>query len=340
MDDQSNQDEPGSAADAVLTKIELTVEVLTPSGTGINGAEVKVNWLHATQSSQTKLTEGTYTRGNRRDKPKGKATFSFPEPAGAPGALQGVVTVKKAHHGPIVSEKGRFLHRTKVIKILYLPGNDKTSSRFKVTDLAPPTGVRWGRPRITGSNENVLEVTLLEGGTLGKEHSNIRARRLSAVHRPRKKPPEKISEIYEELLFHIGRGDLALTKDIEIIHAQGCPDFDDCTPDCTLNLLPTTASSPAPVVPKISVRNKIAGGMRVLHVLKLRRTKGDQIINTVAMDGLNPRLVVGAVRLCKLMHANGMNVLLTVGIRRAGEKRYHGTGRALDFSGMLTVHPK
>jgi hypothetical protein len=136
----------------------------------------------------------------------------------------GSVRVKKPHHGPVAAAGTAFASGEAAVRVKFTPGPDK----LEVLDLPAAQLVRWGRPRVVGEPAKILELTLVEGGTLGKLHTAVRTRRLSAAHRP-ETPSKPVSQIDEELIFHIAHCDLALTPSTDYVFTH-----DLSLPDCVI----------------------------------------------------------------------------------------------------------
>lgn len=182
---------------------------------------------------------------------------------------------------------------------------------------------------------------LVEGGELGREHPTVRTRRLPSPHRP-ESPAQPVSQIDEELLFHIADGGLALdpASDFKFkIEQETQPD--GSVKDVHKLDLPTPPVGTFPTVPKLRIGNSVAGGVRIMHILQFapgRSPAGYDISGLADTHSLNPRLVVGTVRLCRALAALGVRTMITVGFNRRGDTKFHGPGRGIDFSGAIMAH--
>lgn len=253
----------------------------------------------------------------------------------------GTISVTKPFHGPIVPYGTPFRNGAGTAQLLYKPGAAPGQGTLSVVGLPPTQEVRWGRPRVIGATQNTLHLMLVEGGELGVEHANIRTRRLSSPHR-QTTPPTPVSQIDEELLFHIAHGGLALdpASDFKFKIVQQ-PQPDGTTQPVHQLDLPAPPRGAVPTVPKLRIRNAVAGGLRIMHILRFqpqRSPAGYDILRLADTYNLNPRLVVGVVRLCRMLTGMGVRMMITVGFNRGGDRKFHGPGRAVDFSGVTMAH--
>jgi hypothetical protein len=334
-------DPPSSAKPLLAQPLVFELQLTKPSGAAIADADVEIQWdddptqYHGLPQIQKFKTNAA-----------GKAQVPVLDPTNwlAPDkatGTTGTITVSKAHHGPVVPYGTPFANGAGTAKLRYKPGATAGQGTLVIDGLTPTQEVLWGRPRVVGPTQNILHMMLVEGGELGVEHPTVRTRRLSAPHRP-ETPPQPVSQIDEELLFHIAHGGLALdpASDFKFkIVKQTQPD--GTTKDVHQLDLPPPPTGAFPTVPKLRIRNAVAGGVRILHILQFapgRTPAGYDLSGLADTHSLNPRLVVGIVRLCRVLAALGVRTMITVGFNRAGDTKFHGPGRAVDFSGAIMDH--
>jgi len=320
------------------------LQLTKPSGAAIADADVEIQW-DDDQSAYHNLPKVQKTKTNAA----GKAQVPVIDPTNwlAPdkaNGTTGTIRVIKANHGPVVPYGTAFANGPGSARLRYKPGAAAGQGTPTIGGPAPTQGGLWGRPRVVGPTQNILHMMLVEGGELGREHPTVRTRRLSAPHRP-ENPPQLVSQIDEELLFHIAHGGLALdpASDFKFkIVQQTQPDGTiKSVHKLDLSPAPTGASSNSATVPKLSIRNAVAGGVRIMHILQFqpnRTLAGYDISGLADTHSLNPRLVVGTVRLCRVLAGLGVRTMITVGFNRTGDTKYHGPGRAVDFSGAMIGH--
>lgn len=334
-------DPPPNAQPLLAQPLVFELQLTKPSGAAIIDADVQIQWdddptrYHNLPKVQKTKTDGA-----------GKAQVPVLDPTNwiAPDkatGTTGTISVSKANHGPVVPYGAAFANGPGSVKLRYKPGAAAGQGTLTIDGLTPTQEVRWGKPRVVGPTQNILHMTLVEGGELGREHPTVRTRRLSAPHRP-ETPPQPVSQIDEELLFHIAHGGLALdpASDFKFKSVQ------ETQPDGTVKDvhkldLPPRPRGDFPTVPKLRIRNAVAGGVRIMHILQFVPTRtpaGYDISRLADTHGLNPRLVVGVVRLCRVLAALGVRMMITVGFNRGGDTKFHGPGRAIDFSGVTMAH--
>jgi hypothetical protein len=332
---------PPNAQPLLAQPLVFELLLTKPSGVPIADADVQITWddnpsaYHNLPQAQTIKTDAG-----------GKAKVPVLDPTNwlAPNKANGTtgtIRVSKANHGPIVPYGSAFANGPGSAQLRYKPGVAPGQGTLSIDGLTPTQEVLWGRPRVVGPTQNNLHMMLVEGGELGVEHPTVRTRRLSAPHRP-ETPPTPVSQIDEELLFHIAHGGLALdpASDFKFKIVQ------ETQPDGTIKDvhqldLPPPPTGSFPTVPKLRIRNAVAGGVRILHILQFqpnRTPAGYDLSGLADTHSLNPRLVVGVVRLCRVLAALGVRTMITVGFNRAGDTKFHGPGRAVDFSGAIMDH--
>jgi hypothetical protein len=334
-------DPPPNAQPLLAQPLVFELRLTKPSGAAIADADVEIQWDDdASRFHQLPQTQKTKTNGT------GKAQVPVLDPANwlAPdkaNGTTGTIRVSKAHHGPVVPYGTAFANGPASARLRYKPGAAAGQGTLSIDGLTPTQEVLWGRPRVIGPTQNILHMMLVEGGELGREHPTVRTRRLSAPHRP-ETPAQPVSQIDEELLFHIAHGGLALDPNSDFkfkIVQETQPD--GTVKDVLKFDLPAAPTGSPPTVPKLRIRNAVAGGVRIMHILEFRPGRnpaGYDLSGLADTHSLNPRLVVGTVRLCRMLAGLGVRTMITVGFGRAGETRFHGTGRAVDFSGAIMAH--
>lgn len=376
-----------SQQESIIGPISLVVRVVRPSGKPVPEADVKVEWEEAKEAALPEEEMPSSVQPVKKDSfPATQETKSDENGyavVGVPSGLwsKGTLTVTRRHHGPVVKPGAQFKSGPAVVPVevgmnlFIIPGQERKEE------------VRWGAPRIAYlryQHKKVVgvEVTLVEGGSLGVEHAEIRTRRLSLI--PTDPPADApsasksgLSEVDEELLYHIAHGDVALTPDTDYEF-----EHDDSLEDCEAGkcgvvarpATPTAADPPLAAhegnfdyVPKVEVRNSVVGGLRVLGLANVGNVFGSPPQKFRYGNGfmihLNPRNVVGVVRLAKrLVSQHRVRALLSVGFIRnytlkdlqiSSEMRStmhadwsklkrdaHGRGRAVDVAGMMLDHPK
>lgn len=321
--------------DAVVTlagALSMKLRVIKPSGARIVDAQVEVEWEEIQNPYETPVLQRFVTAASDLEIPvlDPKEWWIAPDA----GTLC-TIRVNKPLHGPIVPYGQAFAYGALIVRFRVLPG---AQVQLTLVDVPQDTQVLWGYPRIVGAKGDILEVTLMEGGELGAEHPGIPTRRLSAVHRPTE-PPTTLSQIDQELLFHIAHGGLALTPETDY-QFETVTDAAGERPELRVKLRPTVTGA-IPVVPRGTARNSIAGGLRFMHLLQFQGKSGLRISGPAGMTNLNPRLMVGVIRFARTMLELNPNlkVALTSGFGRAADDS-HGQGRAIDFAGfMLDVPP-
>lgn len=321
-----------------LTLVGPTVfvlQVVKPSGVPVADAVVSVEWEELQNPYAETPRLSTYTTDG-----KGQVQIPILDPKewwiDPDGGTLAKLEVSKDFHGPIVPYGTVFTYQPAKVEFRIKPkGDEQVSLRNEAT----PTQVLWGRTRVLKqqSKPSVIEITLMEGGELGREHPNVRTRRLSASHR-QTQPPSAVPQIDEELLFHIAHGGLALDPATDYKFKVTPPPAGQPGPGTIEVDLPPTPTGGVPSVPRVTARNSVAGGLRFMHLLQF--TGGDRIriSGEAGMRALNPRLMVGAVRFARaLLRVNSnLQVVLTSGFGRAKDDA-HGNGRAVDFAGLMTA---
>lgn len=332
----------------VAAAAAITIVVLNQSGKAIEGAKVVADWDDSSNAFD-EIPDTTEVLTNA----KGEAALTVPDPEiwlDASG-VTGTITASKRHHGPVVADGQAFRNGPATVQIKF---NKAGAKPLEV--LTPPFNpdlVKWGRPRIDKKKPTRLEVTLVEGGTLGREHTAVPTRRLSSIELPAA-PPTVISQVDEELIFRIAHGDISLTpeSDFKFEHDASIGDFDPCeagkckvkprpaTPG-TLDPTFSTQESAAPYVGKLSVRKNAVGGVRLLSLVDFPGS--NFVFNRLEMHSINPRNLVGMIRLCRFVNARGIRMVYSNGVLRYKDGKLktdaHGRGRGFDLGGFSTVHP-
>ena len=316
----------------------FVLQVIKPSGAPIEDAKISVEWeeLQNPYHETPKLSHFTTDA-------KGQAQIVILDPKdwwiNPEGGTLAQLRVSKDFHGPIVPYGTDFKYDAATIDLRVRPKGDE---QLVLRNVPQVTHTYWGRPRVLqqadASKPSILEVTLMEGGELGKEHPTIRTRRLSASHR-QTVPPSTIPQIDEELLFHIAHGGLAPDVATDYKFKISPPANGASGPGTIeLDLPAVTTTAGVPNVPRITARNSIVGGLRFMHLLAFTGTDQIVILRPAGMDRLNPRLMVGTIRLARrLIQADDrLKVVLTAGFNR-GRDDSHGQGRAIDFSGVMAA---
>ncbi len=334
-------DPPPNAQPLLAQPLVFELQLTKPSGAPIADADVEIRW-DDDPSAYHNLPDAQKIKTDRA----GKAQVPVLDPTSwlAPDkatGTTGTISVSKAHHGPVVPYGTAFANGPGTAKLRYKPGAAAGQGTLTIDGLTPTQEVLWGRPRVIGPTQNILHMTLVEGGELGREHPTVRTRRLSAPHRP-ENPPKPVSQIDEELLFHIAHGGLALdpASDFKFKIVQETQP-DGAVKDVHQLDLPAPPTGAFPTVPKLRIRNAVAGGLRIMHILQFqpnRNPAGYDLSGLADTHSLNPRLVVGIVRLGRVLAALGVRTMITVGFNRAGDTKFHGPGRAVDFSGAIMDH--
>ena len=336
-------DPPPNAQPLLAQPLVFELQLTKPSGAAIADADVEIQWdddqssYHNLPKVQKTKTDGA---GKARVPVLDPTSWLAPDKATGTG---GTIRVSKPNHGPVVPYGTAFANGPGSAKLRYKPGAAAGQGTLTIDGLTPSQEVRWGKPRVVGPTQNILHMTLVEGGELGREHPTVRTRRLSAPHRP-ESPPQPVSQIDEELLFHIAHGGLALdpASDFKFKIVQ------ESQPDGTVKDVhrldlrpPPSGGGISPTVPKLRIRNAVAGGVRIMHILQFapgRSPAGYDLSGLADTHGLNPRMVVGVVRLCRALAALGVRTMITVGFNRRGDTKFHGPGRGVDFSGAIMDH--
>lgn len=308
----------------------FVLQVLKPSGVGIEDAQVDVLW------KEVKTTPNTQNAVTDKD---GKVTISILDPKDWPadGTLV-ELSVRKDFHGPVVPYGATFKYGPAKVEFRVKP---KGTPQFAILNLPPATQVLWGRPRVleAAGKTTTMQVVLVEGGELGKEHPNVRTRRLSSSHRP-DSPATAVSQIDEELLFHIAHGGLAPTPASDYKFKITPPAAGGSGPGTIEFDLPPPPTGSPPNTTRISARSSVAGGLRFMHLVDFAGKDKIVISGEAGMNNLNPRLMVGAIRLARelLAAAPDLKAVLTSGFGRAADDA-HGNGRAIDFAGLTMTEP-
>src|SRR6478609_2608019 len=369
------------ATTTIARPTKLQIIVIKPSGKFIDKADVTVTWDNAASFEEVKATATAKTNN-------GKAAFGIPDTVdGTP--LAGTVEVKRRCHGPVVGRNEAFKNGPLKVRILV----DQTG--LHLPDHPPPAAdespfVLWGRPRIVkvGTGKAILpalELALVEGGTLGVEHNSVLTRRLSSPHVPETDPRPVVSQVDEELIFHIAHGHVALEPATDYTFKHESEDQDCTNGQCKIvppSNSPTGRDPPSPpfptkYIPKIGVRNGVMGRVRYMNMVQADMAGDGGRAFTFGMTEaqmLNPRNVVGAIRLGLLLSDPGVDVrvVLTAGFLRffdgkreldkfnkvllanpdqnasgtvtypLGKLKYdaHGRGRAIDVAGLMRDHPE
>jgi hypothetical protein len=303
----------------------FSLQVLKPSGAPIKDAKVEVQW------KEVKTTPNTQSAVTDKD---GKVSISILDPKDWPpeGTLVNL-TVSKDFHGPIVAYGTAFKYGPAKVEFRVKP---KGSPQFVILNLPVATQTLWGRPRVLepAGKPATMQVVLVEGGELGKEHPGVRTRRLSASHRP-DAPATAVPQIDEELLFHIAHGGLAPTPASDYKFKVTPPPAGGSGPGTIAFDLPAAPTGSPPNVARISARSSVVGGLRFMHLVDF--TGKDKIVTSgeAGMSNLNPRLLVGVIRLARelLTTSADLKAVLTSGFGRAADDA-HGNGRAIDFGGL------
>lgn len=312
----------------------FVLQIVKPSGVAIADANVSIEWeeLQNPYDETPKLSTFTTDANGQVQIPILDPREWWIDPEGGTLAK---VEISKDFHGPIVPYGTDFKYQPAKIGLRI---RSKGDNQVSLRNLPEAEHTYWGRPRVLKQKgqPSIVEVTLMEGGELGKEHPNVRTRRLSAAHR-QTQPPSKIPQIDEELLFHIAHGglapDAATDYKFKVIPSHGRQGPGTIEVD-----LPPAPSGAIPSVPRITARNSIVGGLRLMHIVAF--TGDDKIVisGEAGMRQLNPRMMVGVVRFARRLLATNadLKVVLTSGFGRAKDDA-HGNGRAIDFAGLMTV---
>jgi hypothetical protein len=356
----------------------LVVRVVQPSGKIVPDASVKIVWnsLRDDEEDQPRREDDFPVEQETTTDAHGYAVLGVPSGVWS----KGILTVFRRHHGPVVPVGAPFKGGPAEVPI------EVGMNLFVVPGQPRTLEVRWGAPRVAHFNYRGkkivgVEVTLVEGGSLGVEHAEIRTRRLSV--KPKEPPADAepgthagLSEVDAELLYHIAHGNVALTEqtDFEFEHDET---LDDCVPG-RCGIVPRaphpSSADPAftseeeefPYVPKIAVRNGVAGGLRVLGLASVGDLYKPGPASFRFTNGYivhqNPRNVVGLLRLCvQLSRQHEVRSLLSVGFIRYYslkdlqistepvseapvdwkklKRDAHGRGRAVDVAGVMLDHP-
>ncbi len=321
-----------SVATTVARPFQLLLVLVKPSGARIENVDVSVSW-----EGTPPFTEAPKTQSGKTDA-QGKFSFGVIETVdGSP--VTGTVECRRRCHGPVVLRREVFKNGPASIQVRVNGG----SLELPELEGAQDDLVRWGKPRVILVKEGkllvpALEVMLVEGGTLGVEHSSTRTRRLSSPYAPKDPPKPEVSQVDEELIYHIAHGDLALTAgtDYQFQHESESADCTNGRCKLILRTSPFSASDPplgdaeAPFVhvPKVSVRNEVMGGVRFMNLRAANAgppSKRQFQFGPSQTTSLNPRNVVGAVRLgIRLSELAGteVRVVLTSGFLRNFEARH------------------
>jgi len=387
-------------SDIPLLSLGVTIRVEKPSGAPLAGVEVRAIWDFANPYDDIPDEHRVETDE------AGLATIPIADPKdwGRKESCDATVTVFKRHHGPVVFGNAEFKNGEARVRIRHF-----LQRAVPVEVLNSPETqaeqVKWGRltyvheeglvvPASEGTQErkisSVLHIVLVKGGTLGVDHSQplppppagvkvgyhyhaapVLTRRLSSENFP-SAVRNKLSQVDEELIYHIAHGDLALTEDTDFIfehhHAPDEPHDAPCNERCRavpagyelsagaenepseefVQLKPGQGAggnaldqAAGPFAPKVAVRNSTFGGLRAVLIGDVSGPVSSTRwpMGMVSMKELNPRNVVGVVRLAKQLSQQGVRLLLTVGFERSGGKDAHGRGRAIDVSGVSLRHP-
>jgi hypothetical protein len=355
---------------AILRPSQLVVVVVKPSGAPVDKADVSVTWEKTPAFPETPAAQTAKTGTT------GRANLGVIEPADG-SATVGSVEVKRRCHGPVVERGQPFKLGPATVKVRLTP------AKLELLDVPSSDLVRWGQPRwvrltIDKKPVDALEITLVEAGHLGVEHPTIPTRRLSSVQTP-ESTAKPLSQVDEELLFHIAHGDLALTRVTDLTFKHTSEDTDCANGSC--EFVPPSSNpvaqdptfSPSDLdlgyTPKLSVRNEVMGGLRYVQLVGASTSK--LTLGFAQTQDLNPRNVVGATRLGRLMsERHKVRVMLTAGFLRTYQQlkdldpfnqavsegkiptppeaqpelgKYkrdaHGRGRGVDISGLLMDHP-
>ena len=221
------------------------------------------------------------------------------------------VQARKRHHGPIVAPGTDFRN-----------GPDEASA--KVSE--PQGGFDKSDPKV--DSQGRLHLALVDGGTLGRAYyyaqeggPAILTRRLSQ------------DQVQQELLYRVGHGEVTLAAGQELVinHDPNSGDDDDCTSACTIA---------TPYTQRRHVKPDRFGNVRFFFVTRLYANASRiRVRDLVAGDvrNLNQRLIVGMVRMCKLLHDElAVAACYTQGfLRNAADA--HARGRAFDFAGAATA---
>ena len=340
--------------------LALIVNVVRTSGAPIDKAKVVVKWESGSEldldSDDSSVAAHILEQGGFPNTQEAETDSSGQAVFGVPSGLhsKGMVQVTKAHHGAVAAQGADFRSGTVEVPI------ELALNLLLVPGQRPTKEVRWGQARIIhlrhkGRKQVGLEVSLVEGGTLGVEHANVRTRRLSNVlpELPADAgpdAPQTLSQTDEELLYHIAHGDVALTRttDFEFKHDES---LEDCVPGrCGIVPKEAVPSDTDPnfgpleqefaYIPKITARNGIVGGLRMLGLASVgdpykvgpsqfRYANGYMIHQ-------NPRNVVGVIRLAKkLLSQHKVRVILSTGFIR----NYSLKDLQISSESMSTVPP-
>ncbi len=109
------------------------------------------------------------------------------------------------------------------------------------------------------------------------------------------------SQIDEELLFHITTARLRAGPGVGLqVQDRQQAQPDGSVSDVHQLDLPAPPIGTFPTVPKLRIRNAVARGVRILHILQFapgRNPAGYDLSGLADTHSLNPRLIVGTVRL-------------------------------------------
>ena len=331
--------------------VTFILRVLKPSGAPIVDVKIVVEW----QEIQNPYEESPRLQTFVTDK-QGRATIPVLDPKDwwidPNGGTLGKISVTKDFHGPVVPYGTDFKYGPAHVELRARPQGEPEAQGDSKAQPQPPlvltqksvtTQVRWGRARVLwepppkassdpASKPAILEVVLVEGGELGKEHAGVPARRLSASNRP-DVPPTPVSQLDEELIYHLAHGGFAPTPDTDFkFKVVPAPLGTDQPATLELDLPPSSTTS----VPRISVRNGVAGGLRFIHLYAFVGKDKVLVDSEGRMTQLNSRLALGCIRLARALVAASPDVRLvfTSGFNREGKDAYHGNGRAIDLSGV------
>src|SRR6478735_753928 len=195
-------DPPPNAQPLLAQPLVFELQLTKPSGAPIADADVEIQWSDD-PTKYHNLPQIQKVKTNSA----GKAQVPVLDPTNwlAPDkatGTTGTIRVTKAHHGPVVPYGTTFANGPGSASLRYKPGAAPGQGTLAIDGLTPTLEVRWGAPRVVGPTQNILHMMLVEGGELGVEHPTVLTRRLSSPHR-KATPPQPVSEIDEELLFHI-----------------------------------------------------------------------------------------------------------------------------------------
>lgn len=313
----------------------FTLEVIQPSGAPVADAQVSVEWeeLQNPYAETPKLSNYVTDAKGRIEIPilDPKEWWIDPE-----GGTLGKLSVVKDFHGPVVPYGTDFKYGPNEVQFRVRPKGD---DQVTLLNQAPATHTFWGRTRVlqAPAKPSIIQVTLVQGGELGKEHASVLTRRLSASHR-QTSPPSAVPQIDEEIVFHIAHGGVALSPASDYKFKVTPPPAGASGPGTIELDLPPAPTGPVPNVARMDARNSIVGGLRFMHLLDF--TGRDRILigGEAGMRQLNPRLLLGTIRLARRLISTDptLRTVLTAGFGRAKDDA-HGNGRAIDFSGVLTV---